>query len=88
MDVCRTGGGGGQANADACVNFACKSSNFADAGGGGSKMTQFCGRPLWMPPNGSGTNFLFFVSATVHWVLLYCSTAAWGGETLTRYALV
>ena len=30
-------GEGGQANADACVNFACKRSNFADAGGRGVK---------------------------------------------------
>ena len=30
-------GEGGLANADACVNFACKKPNFADVGGGGVK---------------------------------------------------
>ena len=28
-------GGGGLANADACVNFACKRPKFTDVGGGG-----------------------------------------------------
>ena len=31
----RTKGKGGLANADACVNFACKRPNFADVGEGG-----------------------------------------------------
>ena len=43
--------GRGLANADACVNFACKRPNFADVGGrGGKKMAKFFGRPLWMAP--------------------------------------
>ena len=34
--ISRGGGGGGRlANADACVIFACKRSNFADVGEGG-----------------------------------------------------
>ena len=49
-DVRQTGGGG-EANADACVNFAYIRSDFTDAEGGGQKTTKFCGRPLWMPPN-------------------------------------
>ena len=32
---CPHKGVGGLANADACVNFACKRPNFADVGGGG-----------------------------------------------------
>ena len=44
-------GEGGQANADACVNFACKRLNIADAGGGWSKndkilQTSFMDAPL------------------------------------------
>ena len=37
--------GGGLANADACVNFACKRPNFADVGVNNG------GRPLWMAPH-------------------------------------
>ena len=46
----REGGGGGLANADVCVNFACKRPNFADvggAGGGGGKKWQNFGNVLY-----------------------------------------
>ena len=35
------------ANANACINFACKRPNFADVGER-LKMAKFCGRRLWM----------------------------------------
>ena len=62
--------GGGLANADATVNYACKRPYFADTGGGESKLVKIYRRPLWLAPKIENIFYVLLSSTLIYFTYI------------------